>query len=471
MILARTLLLLTILALPLAASAQHPLAGAWQETQIGFLVTFSQQPNGQLTGTLQGQEGPMPLNIVSDLRSAQGSFLLAGQTVGFSAQLQPDDSTLLIWLFEFDAGGQPLQDSYEQYQAYRGGSLPVPPAASQPGMPGAGGASAPPTAPGYPVTPGSGPSPQQGDITGNWRAEGQFDNGAPYTVELMFDASGAWRMDLVVEGQPFAYFGGPYTFSQDGVLRYQEAIRSPQVCYQGECQANPFPDSSGDDQVHFPDPNTMVTTDAQSGEQTVYRRSAVGAGLPQVPGFGVPPAPPPLTPPVAGGFPPTPPGGGFPAAPPFAGGFPPTPPAGGGFPAVPPASPPGPSGSTAPVSASSFIGMWESEQKLNDTLTVSLVSSFGADGSWRQDFSHQGIPAAFYEGSFTVSPQGVVQLQVNNRSAQLCLQGSCLPTSDKDIIRTFHVTFPVPDTLEMVGVDSKGAEVRLTYHRSSRNGM
>lgn len=133
-ILGRTLAFLTILPLALAASAQHPLAGTWQEAQIGFLVTFEQQPGGQLTGTLQGQSGLMPLNIGSDLQNAQGSFVLDAQTVGFAAQHQPANNMLFIWLFEFDAAGKPLQDFYEQYLAYRaavpafGAGPPAPPA-------------------------------------------------------------------------------------------------------------------------------------------------------------------------------------------------------------------------------------------------------------------------------------------------------------------------------------------------------
>jgi len=117
--LGRALFSLVTLALMAGAAAQHPLIGSWQETAIGFVVTFEQQPNGQLAGVLQGQDAPMPLNIASDPRGVQGTFVLDGQTLGFAAQLQADDTTLLIWLYEVDGAGQAIQTSYEQYTAYR----------------------------------------------------------------------------------------------------------------------------------------------------------------------------------------------------------------------------------------------------------------------------------------------------------------------------------------------------------------
>lgn len=123
------------------------------------------------------------------------------------------------------------------------------------------------------------------------------------------------------------------------------------------------------------------------------------------------------------------------------------------------------------MSASDFIGVWEAEQKIDASLTLKVVSSFGANGSWRHDFSHEGKPVAFYEGTFTVSPAGVLQLQVNNHSPQMCTRGTCQPAKKEDIIRTFQVTFQTSDTLTMAGKNSGGVEVRLTYQRSGRNGM
>ncbi len=484
----RTLILLAILALPLAAAAQHPLVGAWQETEIGFRVIFEQQADGRLTGVLQGQAAPLPLNIVSDQRNAQGTFFLDGEVHGFAAQLQPDDTTLLIWLFQVDATGQPQQGSYEQYQAHRiqtppaGGGVPYPPAppdANQPGMPGGGGGLPQPAAPPQQAMPGP-LGQQQGDITGTWRTEDQFDDGTPFTIELKLDASGTWRVDFVAEGQPLAYFGGPYTFSQDGVLQYQETSRSPQVCFRGQCQDNLMADSSGADQVYFQDADTIVATDTQSGEQTVYRRSAAAGGSSQVPGFGVPSAVPPMAPPAGDGFPPPPAGGGFPPMPPTGGGFPPppagggfppVPPAGGGFPPVPGANPLGGGAPTAPVSASNLTGVWQAEQKIDASLTFTVFSTFGANGSWRHDFSQDGKPVALYEGTFTVSPEGMVLLQVTNHSPQMCVRGSCQPAKPEDIIRTFRVTFQTPDTFTTSGKNSRGEEVRLAYRRAGPAGM
>lgn len=108
---------------------------------------------------------------------------------------------------------------------------------------------------------------------------------------------------------------------------------------------------------------------------------------------------------------------------------------------------------------------------MDESLTLTVITSFGANGAWRHDFSEQGKPVAFYEGTFTVLPQGVVQLQVTNNSPQLCVRGTCQPAKADDVIRTFQVIVQAPDALITVGRNSAGGEVRLAYRRAGRSGM
>ncbi len=315
--LGRALLPFIALTLGVVAAAQHPMAGVWQETEIGFVVTFEQQPNGQLTGVLQGQDLPMPLSIVSDERNVQGTFSLQGQTLGFAAQLQADDTTLLIWLYEVDAAGQPVQNSYEQYVAYRAQASAAPPFAAQPQAPAGapfGGAATPvqpggaqagnpfggaatPVQPGAPtgapfggaaapVQPGGGQAgvpfgaaPQSASsaasVVGVWQSDAAFDDGTPFSIRLTFQSGGAWTMEIVIQGGTVASYGGTYALSQDGLLQYQETNRSPQICFQGECQPNTSDDASGADYVQFPPDGSLVMTDAATGEQVSYRRVGV----------------------------------------------------------------------------------------------------------------------------------------------------------------------------------------------------
>lgn len=260
-------------------------------------------------------------------------------------------------------------------------------------------------------------------------------------MELKFDASGTWRTDIMAKGQPFAYFGGSYTFSQEGVLRLQETKRSSQVCCQGQCEGNPFPDGGGDGQVYFQDADTIVTANARSEEQ-VYRRAAGGTGIPQVGGSGFPDMEQSVAPTVSGCF---------------TGARKERQPDWRDQPAL--------------VMDSGFSGVWEAEQEINEDLAVTIGTSFGAGDKWRQDFTHEGNPVAFYERTFIVSPEGVLQLQVSNHSPELCLLDECKPTSEADIIRTFQVEFLVSDTFDMVGINAGGEEVRPRFWRSSRNGL
>jgi hypothetical protein len=115
--------------------------------------------------------------------------------------------------------------------------------------------------------------------------------------------------------------------------------------------------------------------------------------------------------------------------------------------------------------------VWQAEQKIDASLTFTVFSTFGANGSWRHDFSQDGKPVALYEGTFTVSPEGMVLLQVTNHSPQMCVRGSCQPAKPEDIIRTFRVTFQTPDTFTTSGKNSRGEEVRLAYRRAGPAGM
>lgn len=309
----RTSLFVLLLATVVTAAAQHPLAGSWLETQIGFVVTFEEGPGGQLAGTLTGQAGPMPLNLMTGPNNVQGTFQIDGTPLGFAAELQPDGATLMIWLFEVDFAGQAVPGTYEQYVAFRqsmpsapGGFPAQPPVATPPapaspttppGFPPAPSAptgtlpatppSGAPTQPGFPATQPGAPAtqpgfpaaqPQQADIVGSWRLVEQFDDGTQYFIDFLYAPNGSWRMVIVIGGEGVAEYGGNYTLSPAGVLTSQETGRSPQLCFQGNCQPNATEDTSWVAQLSFQGPDSILAVDLETGDELLLQR--IGAGNP-----------------------------------------------------------------------------------------------------------------------------------------------------------------------------------------------
>lgn len=245
---------LTVLLAALAqlgfAFAQNPLVGQYLETQIGFVVVFEQEAGGPLTGTLYGASGGMPLDIQADTQNVQGSFMLEGMPYGFAAQLQADNQTLFIWLYQFDASGQPIQSSYEQYTANRSAEPLVP---SQPPQvappaesvgPGLGGVDKPqmpvtpvePQAPALPVQPVAPPPLSQNSIVGTWQGT-IVAGGLSFIGNSTFGADGTFYEELLLDGQQVGWFGGTYTFA-DGVMVQTGNSGSEQICIQGQCQPN-----------------------------------------------------------------------------------------------------------------------------------------------------------------------------------------------------------------------------------------
>ena len=236
--------------------AQNPLAGSYLETQIGFMVVFEQQPDGQLTGTLWGASGPMPLDMQADFQNVQGTFMLGETRTGIAAQLQADSQTLIIWLYSLDAAGQPMTSTYEQYTAQRQPDEPVaPPANVQPvgpalGAPGNAPArppAVPESPPAGPVTPGASPQPPAAvtpvdgpSLVGSWQGTLVL-NGLSFSNLLTFSAEGTFREEIHLDGQPVAWYSGTYMMDANGQLQQTSTDRSPQLCIQGQCAANDSP--------------------------------------------------------------------------------------------------------------------------------------------------------------------------------------------------------------------------------------
>lgn len=313
--------LFTLVAALGLAHAQHPLVGTYVEPTIGFVVAFELDQTGQLAGTLYGSGAPLPLTIQSDQQTASGWFLLEGQTTGFSAQLQADGSTLLVWLYQLDAAGQPIPGSDEQYTATRQQvELPTPTAPEQPPL------SPPLVAPPVvqppvvtpppmplpptpqpplspeppislppavippvsqpPLTPPAVGSAQQ--LTGRWQTNLQLPDGIMLVV-VDFNADGTYWEEGYVDGMQSGWFTGSWTLSADNLLHQNTTGFSPQFCVRDQCTEN---SSSGPTTslVQFMGPDTVILTlKDDSGQQPMqlqYERVSGAGAQPQLPGGG-----------------------------------------------------------------------------------------------------------------------------------------------------------------------------------------
>lgn len=62
MALMRRIAIVALLFLVAGTASTRYLAGSWLEHEIGLVVTLQQQPNGYITGSLQGAGAPMALD-------------------------------------------------------------------------------------------------------------------------------------------------------------------------------------------------------------------------------------------------------------------------------------------------------------------------------------------------------------------------------------------------------------------------
>lgn len=248
--------------------AQNPLVGEYLETQIGFMVTFRQDVAGQLSGSIHGASGEMPLSMQADMQNVQGTFQLEGATHGLAAQLQPDGQTLFIWLYSLDANGQPIASSYEQYTAMRQASAqlpPVPPVSPEPVGPAIGGA--------MPGTDSATPPPLSGppagmnqSIVGNWQGTLVL-NGMTFMAAATYGADGTFLEEVYLEGQPVGWYAGTWLLGADGTLQQTSTGASETICIQGQCVPNePQPVSVST--VAWLDANTFTVTDVPAPGET-----------------------------------------------------------------------------------------------------------------------------------------------------------------------------------------------------------
>lgn len=223
------------------AFAQNPLVGDYLASQIGFMVSFQQDAAGQLTGSIHGADGELPLTIQADMQNVQGSFLLEGENYGFAAQLQPDGQTLMIWLYSLDVSGQPIHSSYEQYTALRQVPAQMPPmlpAAPEPESVGPVIGGVQPVEPGAtPPLLGQPPVSMNQSIVGKWQGTFVLE-GVTFLATATYGADGSFLEEIYLEGQPVGWSAGTWVLGADGTLQQSSTAKSEQICIRGQCGPN-----------------------------------------------------------------------------------------------------------------------------------------------------------------------------------------------------------------------------------------
>lgn len=162
----------------------------------------------------------------------------------------------------------------------------------------------------------------------------------------------------------------------------------------------------------------------------------------------------PLVPTNPGATPPPPTSQPLPANP-LAQPTPPTPPM------QQPMNPPTPptSGST-PTQANPLVGTWQGDWQPAPNVTIRLVDVFRPDGTYREEGYIAGKMIAFFEGTYTLSPDGTLQQTETNVSPQICINGECRP-NDPPTSSTMQVAFQGPNTIS-VTKPGEGGQPPLT---------
>lgn len=232
-------------ALLLAASVAlaQGLSGSWQDHEIGFVITLNQQPNGAITGTLQGAGSPMTLhNLQAQGNMASGTFMLEGEVAGITVELQPDGQTMFIWLYTPDANGQPQGGMYESYVAspYHGN---------------AGEAAA---------------SSASSMIHGTWLAAYQPGPGTVVVSATAFYPDGTYEYVSYWDGVLSSWLNGTYTVDvqADGsqLITQNPQNWAPQTCAPFGCQPLRSAPPREQTQLWFLDGNTYVAYPQVNGQ-------------------------------------------------------------------------------------------------------------------------------------------------------------------------------------------------------------
>ncbi len=118
--------------------------------------------------------------------------------------------------------------------------------------------------------------------------------------------------------------------------------------------------------------------------------------------------------------------------------------------------------------ASPILGVWQVSFEMDDgSPTVIGSLTVNPNGTYREEMTQGGQMIAFWEGTYTLSPDGTFIQTESNVSPQFCMQGQCEP-NDPPSVTKGRINLPNPDTLIVSYQDaSTGQQERLTWQRAN----
>jgi hypothetical protein len=119
-------------------------------------------------------------------------------------------------------------------------------------------------------------------------------------------------------------------------------------------------------------------------------------------------------------------------------------------------------------SSNPIVGTWQTTVELGQGLAPATgIFQAQADGRYREEMYIQGQLAAFWEGQYSLSPDGTLTQQESNKSPQICMQGQCM-ANDGPTTTLSRVSVQGPDTFVVSLQDpSSGQMFSITWQRQN----
>lgn len=111
-----------------------------------------------------------------------------------------------------------------------------------------------------------------------------------------------------------------------------------------------------------------------------------------------------------------------------------------------------------------IVGIWQTNFSTDAGPPVLGVVTFNPDGSYREEMMSQGEMLAFWEGGYTLAPDGTLTQHETNKSPQLCFQGRCEP-NDGPPVTTSRLTSRTPNSITLSYTDETGT-YPVTFQRA-----
>lgn len=122
-------------------------------------------------------------------------------------------------------------------------------------------------------------------------------------------------------------------------------------------------------------------------------------------------------------------------------------------------------------SANPLVGTWQTSIELGQGLPPATgIFRAQADGQYREELYIQGQLAAYWQGQYTLAPDGTLTQQETSKSPQICMQGQCM-ANDGPSTTTSRVSLQAADVFTVTVQDpSSGQVFTVNWQRMGQPG-